>query len=193
MFKTTTIDELKEYLTTINVAKVSYLNTYPFFVRYFKDIASIENEHLIIASHFVYGWMPTIIDLNLKNTDVVLSILNKVKQGELLNEDELLIGKEAINNSMVGLSKLLHFINPKKYAIWDSRIFRFLTKKKSTYGITEPKNYIAYLHYLEALTKDKLFQDFQISVNELIGYNVSAYRALEFTMFEADKKSLKTV
>lgn len=137
--------------------------------------------------------MPTIIDLNLKNIDAVLSILNKAKQGKLLNEDELLIGKEAINNSIVGLSKLLHFINPKIYAIWDSRIFRFLTKKKSTYGIIEPKNYIAYLHYLEALTKDKSFQSFQNNANELIGYNVSAYRALEFTMFEADKKSLKTV
>ena len=191
MFKTTTIKELKEHLTTINIAEVSYLNTYPFFVKYFNDIEVIEKEHLIIASHFVYGWMPTIIDLNLKNVDDVLSILNKAKQGELLNEDELLIGKEAINNSIVGLSKLLHFINPKIYAIWDSRIFRFLTKKKSTYGISNPKNYIAYLHYLEALTKDKLIQGFQNNVNELMGYKVSAYRALEFTMFEADKKNMK--
>lgn len=58
----------------------------------------------------------------------------------------------------------------------------------STYGITEPKNYIAYLQYLKALTEDKSFGVFRDNVNTIVGYNVTAYRALELVMFEADKK-----
>lgn len=83
MFKAITIEGLETYLNSIELKGVSYIDTYPFFVKYFDDIETIEKEHLIIASHFVYGWMPTIIDLKLKNTDAVLGILNKAKQGEL--------------------------------------------------------------------------------------------------------------
>ncbi|HRL70351.1 MAG TPA: hypothetical protein PLT79_01470, partial [Flavobacterium sp.] len=40
------------------------------------------------------------------------------------------IVKKCINNSLVRISKLLHFINPSIYAIWVSRIFRYITRKK---------------------------------------------------------------
>lgn len=59
----------------------SYIQTYPEFLRYFQNInAGDINEHnLIIASHFVYGWMPTIIHLDLEGKDKVLKLLNAVK------------------------------------------------------------------------------------------------------------------
>ena len=62
--------------------------------------------------------------------------------------------KNCINNSLVGLSKLLHFINPQNYAIWDSRIFRFLTEKKSQYGIGNPKMYLQYLEEIKNIEKE---------------------------------------
>ena len=57
-------------------------------------------------------------------------LLNKAKSGNLLNSEELEIVKKCVNNSLVGTSKLLHFINPSIYAIWDSKIFRNITEKK---------------------------------------------------------------
>lgn len=187
MFRDIQLKELKLELDKLDLIESSYIKSYPFFINYFENIETIKLEHLIIASHFVYGWMPTIIDLSFKNTEAVLKVLNKAKQGELLNEGELLIGKKAINNSLVGLSKLLHFINPSVYAIWDSRIFRFLTHKKSSYGISEPINYLKYLNYLGVLVLDSRFKNIHKNVNQIVGYEVSSLRAIELIMFEADK------
>jgi hypothetical protein len=38
-----------------------FLRAYPEFLRYFRDIATIETHHLIIAANFTYGWMPTML------------------------------------------------------------------------------------------------------------------------------------
>jgi hypothetical protein len=59
--------------------------------------------------------------------------------------------KSTINNSLVGLSKLLHFINPVVYAIWDSRIYRNTTDKKSSYGIGNTQLYLNYLSKLNEI------------------------------------------
>ena len=60
----TILKDAKKFTLTEND---SYIQTYPEFINYFQKInAGDINEHnLIIASHFVYGWMPTIIQLNL--------------------------------------------------------------------------------------------------------------------------------
>ena len=114
----------------------SYIKTYPEFIQYFKNISNISKHNLVISSHFVYGWMPTIIELKFQDMEGgVLKSLNNAKNGAMLTVGELELLKSTINNSLVGLSKLLHFINPADYAIWDSRIYRYTTDKKSSYGI----------------------------------------------------------
>lgn len=137
----------------------SYIETYPEFIKYFEKIeAGKINEHnLIVASHFVYGWMPTIIRLDLKEKDKAIFLLNAVKSGHILKENELKILKNVVNNSLVGLSKLLHFINPIDYAIWDSRIFKYITNKKSLYGIDNPKLYLNYLSEIKRLSEHENF------------------------------------
>ena len=73
-------------------------------------------------------------------------IFNKVKQGHLISTQELQILKNAFNNSLVGVSKLLHFIQPEKYAIWDSRVFRFLSGNEPHVSIfKQPETYLSYL------------------------------------------------
>ncbi len=113
----------------------SYLVSYPEFIKYFSRLDIIEKHHFIIGTHFVYGWMPKV--LQIKNTpfEEIIAILNKAKVGEPLEVRELDALKACINNSLVGTSKLLHFINPEQYAIWDSKIFRYVTGKKSPYNI----------------------------------------------------------
>lgn len=54
----------------------SYIHSYSEFINYFKNIDWIEKHHLVIAIHFVYGWMPTIIQLNTKNLYEVLKELS---------------------------------------------------------------------------------------------------------------------
>jgi len=165
----------------------SYIETYQEFIQYFKNIDKIEKHHLIISTHFVYGWMPTIIHLNFKDIDKVLILLNSVKSGKLLNSDDLKILKECVNNSLVGLSKLLHFINPKVYAIWDSRIFRHLTDEKFSYGIDNTNTYLKYLDGINKIIEHKDYRLLHNQIENQIKYKMEPMRVIELIMFVADK------
>lgn len=133
--------------------------------------------------------MPKIINLNLDKEEQVLDLLNLVKKGGLLIEPELEILKKAINNSLVGLSKLLHFINPEIYAIWDSRIYRYLTEKKTAYGIGKVSLYLEYLKGLNKIASNKEYMKFHDKISKALEYEISSNRAIELVMFEADKKA----
>jgi hypothetical protein len=185
-FKNLTFENLKREALTFSINKEnSYLVAYPEFIKYFKRTNSIEKHHLIIGSHFVYGWMPTIIDLNISKLKDILNLLNEVKKGKILNAQELEILKKCINNSMVGVSKLLHFINPENYAIWDSRILKFCTGQSSQYGIEKPQNYLVYIDKLNEFIVHPNYDQFHALVEEKLGYKVTPMRALEITMFQS--------
>ncbi len=164
----------------------SYIKTYPEFIRYFENIAPGDiNEHnLVIASHFIYGWMPTILHLDLSQKGEVIFYLNAVKSGVVLSISELKILKNAINNSLVGLSKLLHFINPRDYAIWDSHILRYLTKKKGIYGIDKPELYLEYLTTIKNLSRHENYRELYNFIYSYLQYEVNPTRVIELTMFE---------
>ena len=166
----------------------SYIQTYSEFIKYFENIIHIEKHNLIIASHFVYGWMPTILHLDTKQIDQVLFYLNAAKAGHLLAENELEIIKNCVNNSMVGTSKLLHFINPKLYAIWDSRIFRYLTGNKYSYGIDKPKAYLKYLSALKEIAEHNDYRILHLKIERNFEYQISSMRAIEILMFETDRE-----
>ena len=131
--------------------------------------------------------MPTIIHLNLEQKDKVLFLLNAVKSGHILTINEIEVLKKTINNSLVGLSKLLHFINPKDYAIWDSRIFRYLTEKKSSYGIDRPQLYLDYLQGIKNIAKNKDYGKLHDLISQNFEYDIYPTRAIEITMFETDR------
>ena len=169
----------------------SYILTYPEFIKYFENIDIIDEHQLVIASHFVYGWMPTIIHLDLKEKGKVLKYLNAAKSGHFLNASELETLKVSINNSMVGLSKLLHFINPRDYAIWDSRIYRYTTDKKSTYGIGNTQLYLNYLSKLNEIESHVDFNEIKKNVSVHFDYEITSKRVIELLMFEADKRDNK--
>ena len=63
---------LSESLKFIPPTEDSYIKTYPEFIQFFKNINSISKYDLVISSHFVYGWMPTIIELKFQDIEEVL-------------------------------------------------------------------------------------------------------------------------
>jgi hypothetical protein len=169
------------------IANDSYLESYPEFIAYFRNIKIIEKHHLIISSHFVYGWMPTILTLETTELDKILMLLNSVKKGHHLGIEEIKVLKHCVNNSMVGLSKLLHFINPMDYAIWDSRIYRYITGAKSQHSIAKPENYLAYLDQLREIEKHEDYNSLQERIQTHIDYAIIPMRAMELLMFEVDR------
>ena len=170
----------------------SYIKTYPEFIQYFKNISNISKHNLVISSHFVYGWMPTIIELKFQDMEGgVLKSLNKAKNGAMLTVGELELLKSTITTSLVGLSKLLHFINPADYAIWDSRIYRYTTDKKSSYGIGNTQLYLNYLLKLNEIESHVDFDEIKKNVSAHFDYEISSKRVIELLMFEADKRDNK--
>ena len=182
------IEQLTKIANNIDSTKENYLVSYPHFLNYFKNLENIKLENLIIGISFTYSWMPTILkSIKLENPEKILSILNEVKNGQTINEEQLGTLKSTFNNSLVGTSKLLHFINPKQYAIWDSRVFRFLNNEEPhKYKLEKPKTYLEYLDFIENLKNEKAFETFYNLIKQRVGYEISEYRALELAFFKGE-------
>jgi hypothetical protein len=163
----------------------TYLVSYPEFVRYYQQIDVIDRHHLIVGANMVYGWMPTILHFKSHAFDAVICLLNDAKRGRLLSLDELTQVKDLINNSMVGASKLLHFVNPELYPIWDGKICVYLMGKRHDYVVNNVTTYIAYLEHCHALVQEAYFEEIHRLVQERLSYPVSACRAVELTLFAA--------
>ena len=189
-FKNLTFENLMRDADKFSVSDTdSYIEVYSEFLKYFESVNLIEKHHLFISSHFVYGWMPTIIHLDTDPSLIsqVLFYLNAAKSGHILQIEEFEIVKSCINNSMVGLSKLLHFINPRDFAIWDSRILKYLTGNKSQYGIDKAENYLAYLQKLTEIIQHKDYADLHCMIEGQLKYQITPMRAIELLMFETER------
>ncbi len=117
--------------------KDSYSMAYPILVSHFSGIRRWTWDDAMVGLHIVYGWMPTIPKLqkimlwNEVKKQNLVKILNQAKHGIVPSKQNLELLKSFCNNSIVGGSKLLHFLNPEVFPIWDSRVARaFFQKKK---------------------------------------------------------------
>ncbi|MEQ1409895.1 hypothetical protein [Acinetobacter indicus] len=119
-------------------------------------------DDIVIGISFTYSWMPTILKkIDLTAADDLIKIFNKAKQGHRLTVPELQTLKNAFNNSLVGVSKLLHFIHLEHYEIWDSRVFRFLSgNEPHNFAFKRPEAYLEYLTLLDELKNEAVFESF---------------------------------
>lgn len=167
-----------------------YVEMYQYYINFFKEKDTLNNSDIVIGVGFTYSWMPTILKrLNLSNIDQVTKILNNVKQSIEISDDDFLLLKEFSNNSLVGASKLLHFINPEDYAIWDSRVFKFLNNNEAAhkYKLEKVHVYREYLSYLSNLKTSGYLNEVVATLKAKIGYPISDYRALELLFFLGSK------
>jgi hypothetical protein len=169
----------------------SYNISYREFLKYFSDIkGDLTAHHIIIGINFTYGWMPTIFEFKSFDFSKSLQILNKVKEGPVITTEELAILKTQFNNSLVGTSKLLHFINPEKYAIWDSRVFRYLTDSEPHYNrINNTEAYIEYLKFCDFLTQAPDYKNLHSKIELLVKYPITYFRSAELIMFNKGIRS----
>lgn len=162
--------------------------SYSAFLSYFSCLQTLTEHNVIIGAYFVYGWMPTILELR-GDIDEVVKIANLVKKSTTITDDQLRTVAFAINGSVVGASKFLHFINPNDHAIWDSRVYRYLHQKEPyQYRLEAPDAYWDYLKALDALAKDNRFPVAKAAVEKAVGYKITDKRAAELVMFFNGKK-----
>lgn len=179
------LDELIEAALSIDPKIKSYFQTYPHFIEYFKNQNHISLHDVVIGISFTYSWMPTILkSIDLKDEKTLVDVINRAKRGEDLSIKDLEYLKSVFNNSLVGTSKLLHFVNPEKFAIWDSKVYRSIfNEEPHGYKVEKPETYLGYLDLLHQLKQEVNFTKFHTLINQNFGYDVTAIRALEIGFF----------
>lgn len=158
-------------------------------------------EQAIFALHVVYGWMPTIPQLKriMDWPDIekenFIKILNKIladKNTECENFNKV---KEFANNSAVGASKLLHFLSPRAFPIWDSRVAKaFFSRENVPYNqINKPTNWKNYTETLREWIKktDVINRCNEIRSSVSFLDKVSNTRIVELVLFHKTKSNKK--
>tara|TARA_R110001599_G_scaffold67867_4_gene191387 strand:+ start:6921 stop:7502 length:582 start_codon:yes stop_codon:yes gene_type:complete len=168
-----------------------YNKSYYHFVQFFSGKDELTEQDLVIGANFTYGWMPTILNFKSDEFAVAVSILNNAKQPERISSEELQILKSLINNSLVGVSKLLHFVNPEVYAIWDSRVCNFLTGKSHKQKVEKIDLYWSYLDLCKRVSSDPEFKVIHESYEKKIGFLVTPMRTIEQIMFICSNEPLE--
>lgn len=164
--------------------------SYTEFLKYFSGVGEIKLHHLIIGINFVYGWMPTIFHFRSEEFSSALQVLNEAKQGNVPNKVQLEQLKSLFNNSLVGSSKLLHFINPNIFAIWDSRVYRYLTEKEpNNNSIGNCEAYSSYLDFCDKITNMPEYESIHQDIEKKVGYQMTKFRTAELVMYTYGQKN----
>ncbi|MDO4225842.1 MAG: hypothetical protein Q4C75_08140 [Bergeyella zoohelcum] len=167
------------------VEKDKYMDIYPLFLDFFKG-RELNKETIILGISLVYSWMPTIPTLDLQNIDKVVDIIKK----EELTASDFEELSQCFNNSVIGTSKLLHFIYPEKYPIWDSNVFKYFYDGVAFgYRVNKVKYYLSYFDFCKDLiaNNEKEIIEIQQEFINKFGINISKMRALELIFFQVGK------
>lgn len=133
----------------------SYIVSYPYILAHFQGLNVFSERDFVCGAHIVYGWMPTVLDLNPGEMPIDLwrgaGLLTEAKRHRRLTDTDIRLLAKLVNNSLVGASKLLHFTAPSAFAIWDSKIYSFVFKEKAhNYRVNQLGKYREY--YVKAGT-----------------------------------------
>jgi hypothetical protein len=160
-------------------------HSYREFISFFQARPVLTSHDITVGAYMVYGWMPhglNVFDVN--NLNALVAIMNRAKLGQFPAEEEIKLLFRSINNSLVGPSKLLHFVNPAIFAIWDSRVFRFIEGREPRQNeMSSVRNYLDYHGNLRNLVAETDFHQVHESMNRKIGYWVTPFRACEYVMY----------
>ena len=167
----------------------NYTASYPNILNASKILLNHMGPQAIPAISFLaYGWMPTILNYNIcpENNEKIFSG-SKVKGASQACSFVESVENSPINNSWVGLSKVLHFINPDNFPIWDRRIARHFNLS-SSYQMSKRENYLSYLRFIHANLDHPFLQDRKLKLRKIFGYDATLIRIIEFSLFVNSKK-----
>ena len=189
----------------------SYWFSYPVIVNYFRKIHEMNEFELVAGLFMVYGWMPTEARYTLGvvkgNEELrrVLTVLRKLANPDKkmvlagLDREDLKIVRKFSNESLVGMSKILHFVNPWVFPIYDSNLSKIFGFVSETSYIAYVRGFSEFCDDLEAQCKDfkgkesseKTVKDemdeLLRKLEESFGYpekiSITPVRAVEFVLY----------
>lgn len=169
----------------------AYAHSYPLLCLAAQRLWAGDHDAACLAGlfHLAYGWMPTILEVQedwkgaLEPLEILLNSEQRPDTQTLLANIRNL--QKYSQNNTVGLSKVLHFVRPDRYPIWDSNlswVTRVSTAQKNSQYVfvSKAENYIAYIEAMDFWLKDKAISKW---LDENTPAGLTQYRALEFALF----------
>lgn len=171
----------------------TYLSTYPVILA----IGDLQNvvgpfdfKHLALL---VYGWMPRVLRIDQAHLNRAVTACNTAQNATVDTDVSTVIRDIArCLHSVVGASKLLHFINPDIFPIWDSKIQRFRNPENS--NMQNIQLYLEYKEDVHTIINNPLFPDFfhnfsaaytnRLAHSNIAPYEIGHMRAVESAIFE---------
>jgi hypothetical protein len=150
------------------------------------------NQEIIRVACMAYSWMPTTITLKRKKVDSSCdTIRNLISDKNKLTSDNIETAAAFLGGSIIGLSKVLHFLAPDVYPIWDTAIYSFIYNKKTrpAYGtVNRSERYVSYCKDVWKLVRSrkvlrKIQRDMVRPIRNRFGYRITPVRAVEAAMF----------
>lgn len=188
----------------------TYIYSYPKILAHFSELASDKyspsrKEDLLIQGILMtYGWMPRIPRLSLnegtnsidcsdikKNVDFLSSFNHKNKDDaySILSSSLERIDKlvSFVDNSLTAVSKILHFIRPEDFLIWDSKIQKILGTRESYKGKNDISKYIQYISEFKMLREtcesNNRIMGILDEAKEIFQYKISFARFIELALY----------
>lgn len=187
------IKKITEKKVVMELRAHTYLTTYPEILSFGQSPVPIDARRFKRIVSMTYGWMPRILRIDPKYTNDAVSALIDAQSSDEQNANSVKIGSiKKCLHSMVGASKVLHFVNPNVFPIIDSKI-------QSKFGpwdgqITSIKNYLSYMKAIYSIKSDPKFnsfyKDFCLAYVDLLKrsgieqYRITEIRAIEAAAYE---------
>ncbi|MEO0726415.1 MAG: hypothetical protein AAFZ63_17865 [Bacteroidota bacterium] len=179
------LSSLKQSTQLTDRRRLTYLISYPHFLDFFAAKDVLTESDLVLGASLVYSWMPTALAWKSNNFSQVTDILNTAKEtNSPISSEDFLEVSRLVNGSIVGTSKLLHFVNPSVYPIWDSKINRLLHDGDSS-DTNSIERYQEYYDLYFQLKSDPRSHQVTKSLGEKTGYEITFARAFEMILFLA--------
>ena len=165
-------------------ASEQYIRTYPQLLRSTALLAKEMGEDALPAiAHMAYGWMPTILKKFSDSKHDIVCTATECRSFEEASELIKSLDGSPINNSWVGMSKVLHFINPEFFSIWDSRVAKHFDLKITQ--VNKKNHFLEYLTFVAKHRNNDAVKKVQEAFVKEAGYSVSDVRACEFILFSS--------
>lgn len=175
---------------------ITYLSTYPSIRAVGVAAGPILLDRFNQLAAMAYGWMPRIVRIDPHDTSRALAALVAAQRATPARLCRIAVADvAACLHSLVGASKVLHFVNDAVFPIWDSSIETFRLNGPPPYNhMNVAANYFAYAEEVHGIRLDPTFPAFltqltaamnaRLTALGIAHYPISEVRAIEAAAFE---------
>jgi hypothetical protein len=179
-----------------DLRSITYLLSYPSIRAFGAQPGPLTLDRFNQLAVMAYGWMPRIVRIDSHQLPAALAALGAAQAATPATLKTVAVADVAIClRSLVGASKVLHFVNGTVFPIWDSGVEAFRLNGPLPYNqMNIAGNYFAYALEVHSIRQDPAFPAFlaqfhvamsaRLTALGISQYQVSEVRAIEAAAFE---------